>query len=293
MIHQLMKRIYFIINIVALATLTIFSACDDSFQVGGLANNSDRLVIEGRFTNENRVQIIHISRTEAFTASTNSGRDYPQVTGAQVTVTDDQGNTITFVESTPGVYATATAVQGVVGRSYTLNITTSDGKQYVSEPEQMQDVVPIKALTTRQEIEGDDQKVTYIELTADDPKGVNNYYQWHWKKKEVNLFAPIDTTYSSGYDQDRVFDGTELKFDIEQVDESGTRFIRVYQSGITQKAYDFLRQIDAQQNSGLGPFSPPPSPVRGNITNKSDVKDFALGYFIVASVVSADIKVEQ
>lgn len=293
MIHQLMKRIYFIINIVALATLTIFSACDDSFQVGGLANNSDHLVIEGRFTNENRIHTINISRTEAFTASTNNGRDYPQLTGAQVTVIDDQGNTITFAERAPGVYATATAVQGVVGRTYTLNVTTSDGKQYVSEPAQMQDVAPIKALTSRQEIEEDDQKITYIELTADDPKGVNNYYQWHWKINKANSFAPIDTTYKSGFDQDRVFDGTELKFDIEKVDESGTRFIRVYQSGITQKAYDFLRQIDAQQNSGLGPFSPPPSPVRGNIINKNDVKDFALGYFIVASVVSADIKIEQ
>ena len=123
-----MKKTTFIIAIFSILTLVGFSSCDDSFPIGDLANNSDRLVIEGVFTNENRVQTIHISRTLAFTKSSPDGNSYPQLTGAQVSVSDDQGNTFNFIEQAPGIYATSGPVQGIVGRFYTLSVTTSEGK---------------------------------------------------------------------------------------------------------------------------------------------------------------------
>jgi len=274
------------------------SACNDSFPIGDLANNSDRIVVEGVFTNENRVQTIYISRTLSFTKASPDGNSFPQLTGAQVSVSDNQGNTFNFIEQSPGVYATSGPVQGVVGRSYTLTIVTTDGKQYVSTPEQMQQVAPIKAVEVA-DGEEDSGSITDVEdtgnvlnLTFDDPAGVNNYYRWFWKESSANNFAAIDSTYNNAYDEDRFFDGTEVKFDLTNI-KNDTRFIQVHQTAITIGAYNFLQQIGTQQASGLGPFSPTPSPVRGNITNNSDSRDFALGYFMVASVVSTNVEITQ
>ncbi|OJJ22165.1 hypothetical protein BKI52_09000 [marine bacterium AO1-C] len=295
-----MKLTKFITTIFSLVALFGLSACDDSFPIGDLANNSDRIVVEGTFTNENRVQTIYISRTLAFTKSSPDGNSFPQLTGAQVSVSDDQGNTFSFIEQTPGVYATSGAVQGVVGRSYTLTIVTSDGKQYVSTPEQMQEVAPIKALEVTDSEEGNNGLGTEIEdtgkvinLTFNDPAGVNNYYRWHWKESTTNNFTAIDSSFSNAYDEDRFFDGTELKFDLTNVQKNDTRYVQIHQTAITSGAFDFLQQISTQQESGLGPFSPTPSPVRGNITNRNDSRDFALGYFMVASVTSSTVEITQ
>ncbi len=282
----------------SLVTLFGLSACDDSFPIGDLANNSDRIVVEGTFTNENRIQVIHISRTLAFTKPSSDSDSYPKLSGAQVSVSDGEGSIFNFIEQKPGVYATSGPVQAIVGRSYTLTITTSDGKQYVSTPEQMQEVIPIKALkVTEKEFNGFDEEPgvlrKLINLTFDDPAGVNNYYRWYWKESPNDNFPIIDSTFNNTYDEDRFFDGTELKFDLSIVENDDTRFVQVYQTAITAGAYEFLQQIDAQQESGLGPFSPTPTPVRGNITNKNDSRDFALGYFIVSSVTSSMLEITQ
>jgi len=293
-----MKQTKFIIAIFSLITLLGLSACDDSFPIGELANNSDRIVVEGVFTNENRVQTIYISRTLAFTKASPDGNSFPQLTGAQVSVSDNQGNTFNFVEQAPGVYVTSGAVQGVAGRTYTLTVVTADGKQYVSTPEQMQEVAPIKTVMVKEEDEDDVENTSeprkkVVEVTLNDPAGVNNYYRWYWKESSTNNFVAIDSTFNNAYDEDRFFDGTELKFDLARIEKDDTRFVQVHQTAITVGAYNFLQEIGTQQASGLGPFSPTPSPVRGNITNKNDNKDFALGYFMVASVVSTTVEITQ
>lgn len=293
-----MKKTTYIIAIFSILAIVGLNSCDDSFPIGELANNSDRLVIEGIFTNENRVQTIRISRTLAFTKPSPDGNSYPKLTGAQVSVSDDQGNTFAFIEQTPGLYATNGPVQGVAGRYYTLNITTSEGKQYVSSPESMQAAVPIKELKAV-ERDADDlgvfsETLRFVNLKFDDPQGTNNYYRWYWKESPQNNFTVLDTSYTTSFDEDRLYDGTELDFELTGLFNDDTRHFKLYQASITQGAYDFFRQLDAQQSGGgAGPFSPPPSPVRGNITNKNDARDFALGYFVVAGVTSAQIEITQ
>jgi Domain of unknown function (DUF4249) len=53
-----------------------------------------------------------------------------------VWIKDDQGNSELLTEVEPGVYETsASGIRGVEGRSYHVEITTIDGKQYESEPD--------------------------------------------------------------------------------------------------------------------------------------------------------------
>ena len=65
---------------------------------------------------------------------------YPDwVSGASITMYDDQGGSETLKESTPGHYETS-VFQGVVGRSYHIRIVTGEGKIYESTPEKMEPV---------------------------------------------------------------------------------------------------------------------------------------------------------
>jgi len=59
--------------------------------------------------------------------------------GAQLRLSDDEGNEEVFSETEKGVYSTGGAIRGTIGKAYTLHIRTLDGKEYESTPE------PIKA----------------------------------------------------------------------------------------------------------------------------------------------------
>ena len=57
------------------------------------------------------------------------------ISGAEVEVSDDWGNSVNLLETAAGSYtATSTEFMGVVGRTYTLNVRLPDGNEYVSSP---------------------------------------------------------------------------------------------------------------------------------------------------------------
>ncbi|EAY24360.1 DUF4249 domain-containing protein [Microscilla marina] len=291
-----MKRIHSIIAIAIITSFALLSACTDRYPIGELANNSNRLVVEGRFTNATQTHTIYLSRTVAYTAPTPNGSGYPVETGATVTITDDQDNAIPFNETSPGVYITASS--GEVGRIYTLNITTSNGKQYSSEPEKMSEVPAIKDLKVRYEdraipFEDTTNRVTIISIQSEDLQKSNAYYMWYWKSGQSSQFNTVDSSWNWTYAPGRLISGTEEGFDLAELSDNNTKsFVKVYQTSISQKAYDFLQALNSQSNNNLGPFSTPPAPIRGNIINNNDEKDFALGFFTVSGVHSATVKLE-
>lgn len=293
-----MTRIYSILHILAIASIALLSACVDRYPIGELANNSNRLVVEGGFTNEAQVHTIYLSRTLSYTTPTPDGKGYPLETGATVNVTDDQGNTISFNEQAPGVYSTANTAKGEVGRTYTLNITTSDGKKYQSKPEKMAAVPPINELKVRYEdrtdpFENTTERVAIISIQFDDVPDSHDYYMWHWKVSQNDQFGVVDSSWKWSYGADRYIAVADSGFDLTELtgdDIKGS--IKVYQNSISQKAYDFFQVLTSQENNSLGPFSTPPAPIRGNIINPNDNKDFALGFFRVSGVYSTTIKLE-
>lgn len=292
-----MKRIYSAFTLTLVAAFAFLSACTDRYPIGELANNSNRLVVEGSFTNEARVHTIILSRTLAYTTPTTDGKGYPQETGAQVTVTDNVGNTIAFTETSPGVYTSAATAQGVTGRIYTLNITTSDGKKYNSLSDRMAEVPPIKDLNVRYEdrtdiFENTTEKLALIEIAFDDSVNVSNYYQWYWNDNTENQFNPVDSTWNWAFNNDQYFDGEKVRFDLAEFTQGTARYVKIYHTSITQNAYDFLNLLNGQSDNSLGPFSTPPSPIKGNVINSNDSKDFALGLFKVSSVASQIVTIE-
>ncbi|HEY0175021.1 MAG TPA: DUF4249 family protein, partial [Pedobacter sp.] len=88
---------YTLYSCLLFAVLFSFSSCEKVIDVK-LNTAADQVVIEGVITDQSGQQTITISQSVPYTNS----NQYPPVTGAAVTVTDDAGHSWNFTESKPG-----------------------------------------------------------------------------------------------------------------------------------------------------------------------------------------------
>lgn len=102
----------------------------------------EAIVVEATLTNELKIQEIKLSRTYKLEATSQTSES-----GAQVYVTDSDGNQYDFLEN-DGLYQSEIPFKAQVGKRYRLNIITQNGKTYQSESEvlttenPMQEVIP-------------------------------------------------------------------------------------------------------------------------------------------------------
>lgn len=120
-----------------------------------------------------------------------SGGYFLPTSRAKVYVVDEKGFREDFPESsTKGTYLSSAKFSGRVGGTYTLNVETSDGKKYQSQPETMKPVPEIENLLTRFEVQdnyakGDQRRGGFnIYVDFQDPATPGDSYQWYWKHYE-------------------------------------------------------------------------------------------------------------
>jgi hypothetical protein len=125
------------------------------------------------------------------------------ITGATVFFEDDLGKQERLSELSGGVYESSATFQGVVGRSYTLNITLQNGKKYKSTPEQIMASPAIDSVYTQFKIDTDyptnDARRYAFQVFADfkDPAKPQQYYEWKWTHYERTLYC---ASCERGYD---------------------------------------------------------------------------------------------
>lgn len=93
----------------------------------------DTMVVEGLITNEPGPYLVKISKAVPIQYQL---KNTEWVTGAVVTIKDDQGNSEKLIETSPGNYYTS-STQGQVGRSYSISIVTKEGQSYESTKQKM------------------------------------------------------------------------------------------------------------------------------------------------------------
>lgn len=99
------------------------------------------LIIEGAISDQPGPYTVTISRAIALSADTLL---VPPVSEANVRLHDDLGNVEDFEETSPGTYKTRAAMQGEVGRSYYITVTTAEGEVFESVPEK---IMPVGEVT--------------------------------------------------------------------------------------------------------------------------------------------------
>ena len=234
------------------------------------------------------------------------------LSGAEVYLTDEDGNRYDFEESAEGyVWGDSLSTSFLqVGTSYQLNVSI-DGIRF-SGTSEMNPVPPVDSITFKYQKEdfSTDEDYYLAEVVATDLVGVGNTY-WikAWKNGVyLNKASEINIAYDAGFSAGGNIDGQVFIQPIQELinpfdtDEVGDALIEPpYSIGdtiyveilsISESAFYFLNEVKIQtvRSGGFGAlFAPPFSNVSTNLMNE-DVNStiHPVGFFNVSAISSLE-----
>jgi|HubBroStandDraft_1064217.scaffolds.fasta_scaffold154531_2 hypothetical protein len=259
------------------ATRFIFSAallcsCQKIVQLN-LKTATPQLVIQGEVTNAPGPYAVSISRSVGFYADNN----FPPVSGASVTISDNTGVTDSLTEVTPGVYMTHT-LQGVPGNTYSLSVTTGDS--IYSSVSTMPQPVPLDSVTFRTMNGFGLSQITAI-VNFQDPADVMNYYEF------IEYINGVEFTKEIFVFDDRLSSGKYISYGL-RMDSAYLQkndLLEVQMNCIDQNVYNYFNQLEL--SSGTGAFNTAASPANPS----SNISNGAFGYFSANTTQSMTVTV--
>ena len=310
---KLIPALYTVVTILALANCVR--------ETDFLRSNEDEnvLVVSGGFTDGAGPHVIRLTRP-----GDSNKQAFEAVTGAEVVLSDDQGNAYTFQEITPTdgkpSFYQLTGIQGVAGRIYTLDIQLPGGEHYRSRPETMPVRVKIDSVGVKGElfitnesngaISKEQRAFAYAYATVPD-QASGRYLRWDAEvvfifNEIFKNYYPIPPPSFQCFVTNRISDqlieladlsafqpGTSLynrvgKRKIDFAFEHRICFI-VYQRTIGRNAYEYWKKIDQLISPTGTIFDAPPARVFGNVENLTDPGNPALGYFEISAIDTARV----
>jgi hypothetical protein len=283
------------------------SACIEKVSLN-LRSGTQRLVVEGTFTNQQNPCIVKLSYSQDIDALKNIS----YISGAKVKVFDEQGNFTDFAElpSLKGNYqSTNQQFVGIAGKTYTLNVELPDGKKFVSQPQIMQVAPPIE--NTYIEYDGTTKSFNgtklfgyKIYIDTQDPSETINYYRWTaftYAFKRTRLFScsfggpPICRNYYWCQEIEKdILIGSDASINGNTIRKQyvhfspvyllGRNYIEIQQQAISREIYQYWKNYTDQTLRTGSIFDPIPSTIVGNVYNANNPTELALGYFSVAAV---------
>jgi hypothetical protein len=290
-----MKRI-----IILLLTAAIFYSCEDVINPE-LEIAEPVLVIDAWINNLPDSQKVILTRTQPYFENILP----PTVSGATVTVTDENGIVFTFTEEKPGEYVwvpSGNNVFGSIGLAYTLSVQTN-GETFTAESK-MGRVPVVDSITFFVQEAGQFNDDLYqAEFWAKDPLESGDAYWIKFFKNGVQQNKPseIITAYDAGFSKGGNFSGVEfippIRRAINPFDtDADDQLLSPYQVGdsvsvqihaVTEAAFNFLNQVAIQTDRPGGfseLFSTPLANVSTNIRNTNTNGSKVVGFFNVGSV---------
>ena len=266
-------------------------------------------------TNENKTHSINLSRTFKLDDTNNS----PE-TGAQIIIESNNNINYNFTETSNGVYVSNTAFKAEKNTSYTLKITTKNGRTYSSSSQKLTAITQIDKLTTTKEnsIEGEEGVSIYVH--SFNPNNDANYYRYtyeetqkisppFWSDKKIKIVSDtrpyrvevidriIDnkdcysTTFSKkilitetkSLSEDRV--NFPVKFILSDNFLISNRYsILVKQYVQTFEAHNYYKTLEKLTSSSNVLTQTQPGFINGNISSDTDKNENVIGFFEVSSV---------
>ncbi len=250
----------------------------------------ERMVVDGIVSTLPGPYFIKLSRSATFGVGQDNVQ--PPLSEAQVKVKDDLNNEYTFVEVEAGTYISDSAsFRAVVGRTYTLEVVTSNGRTYNSRPEKINPVPAIDDI--RFELDRGTIRIFVDTKLPRRPEG--SYLRWRTDGK----YEWLENTFAGKvcFIDDRIdFNTIAVAGSPDFADENllgqeivirpvDKRFNRKYafninQQSISENAWRFWRAADLITNQGSSIFDPPPAKIIGNMFNVDDPSEEVLGLFM-------------
>ncbi len=285
-----------------ISTMIIFSfACEEEIDVT-LREAPPAFVVDAWIDNTMTMQTVLVTRTQAYFDSSTP----PPVSGATVTVTDSNGDTINFDETEPGVYSWnpeggSVAIE-TIGTTYDLRVEV-EGETFIASS-QLNRVPVIDSIkfTFKEEQNQFQPEGFYGEFLATDPVGPGDTY-WikAYKNGELqNNPFDLNVAFDAGFNEGGNIDGvvfiqpiqdavTPLNEDLDEIVPfvpGDSLYVEIH--SITNEAFDFLQQviIQTQRDGGFDEiFAEPLENVSSNIINTNpDSETKVVGFFNVAAI---------
>lgn len=308
-----MKR-FSLIPPAAILLIGILQSCIDPFNPR-LKDFQSLLVVDALVTDDETSYYVKLNRT------IEKIKDEPEkVTGAIVTITDDEGNSTLLTEVIDGSYMTdRNSFRGVAGRNYRLHISTKEGQVYESDPCLLSAVRDVDTVYYErwEQMSDDLEEVLKGVRILTDSKGLpdNRYYRWtyeEWWKFRVPFpkrYDYISQDEITEIENPKIFCWKHRKSDdiliqstiagsegeitrkpvtfipLNKSDRMTVQYcIQVNQYAISREEYEFWDHMRQINESGGDIFDKQPFQIISNIHNVSDPDEPVVGYFQVAGV---------
>ncbi len=257
------------------------SSCEDVVDIP-LENANPKLVIDANIKwqkgTAGETQTIKLSLTNDFYTD-----EIAFASGAIVTVTNSSNTVFDFVQvPNTGDYICSNFVP-VINENYTLKVIYQ-GQEYTSTSTFL--ATPPILYVQQETVPGIDGKdEIQIKFFFQDNGAENNFYLLGVKNSKKSL--PEYGVVSDEFFQGNVMFG----FYASQVEKG--KIIRVSLEGITNSYFNYMTKLIAISSTNAGnPFATPPATLRGNILNKTDNENYALGYFSLSETDFRDYLVQ-
>ncbi len=261
---------------IAILSLFAITACEDVIEID-LDNIEPKLVIEAVITDQTIQQTVKLTKTGDYFEP----GIYPAVSYANVIISDNEENTETLSEVSPGIYQT-TNLQGTTGIVYKLCVNVED-IEYTAISE-----MPIKVII-------DTLSTEYFEATHHfdegymvkchftDPAEISNYYRFKIYENSVLLNSSTDFIISD----DKIFDGNVVQMPLSIKSFQINDTITVELLSLNKDTYDYYNTLIGGSSGphGIISGSTPANPV-------SNLSNGAMGYFGVYTISSITIIIQ-
>ncbi|AWI25724.1 DUF4249 domain-containing protein [Flavobacterium pallidum] len=208
--------------------------------------------------------------------------EIPVVSNAQVRISNSSNTIFEFIESPgTGEYLCDNFVPQI-GETYKLTVIS--GGQTYEATEKLFAAPDVESVAQNNEggVSGKDIELKYF---FSDNGAENNFYLTAFETN-ITVFPDYDAFDDEFFQGNQTY-GFYLNEDLKAGDE--TTF-SIY--GVSQRYMNYMAILTEITEGGGGPWSSPPTNVRGNIINYTDSKNFALGYFRVSEVSKMDYTVQ-
>ncbi len=264
----------------------LFCSCEDVIEVKLPSEDLNLIGVEAEITSVDQPYVFLYK-----TLKVNQDQAYPGITGAVVSISDNQipAKKVTLTEDPmiKGFYKVAKNIsyRGVPGREYTLTILT--GGVTLTAKETLFPVAKIDSIQVKPSTRGNKIFLGVFTYGLETP-GRGNYYKWDvFVNDSLIRSADRIAIASDEYVDGNYVSGLEVYTDFHDPNKPKDRMlnlndtISVRQNSISQFAYNFYFQVINQASTG-SLFSVPPANVKGNFTS-SDGKP-VLGIFLASDV---------
>jgi len=302
--------------------LATFYACIEEYIPPSVKMKSNRyLTVNGIIYNNDSMKTITLSRSiDAWEPDSL----YELVSSAQVTITDDLDNKVTFHHSKNGIYQSLFNPQ--FERSYQLHIIDEFGNEYLSEQIKMENTPEIDSIYWKMKnysVSGYEQHLgTDIMIATHDDVHKNSYYKWDWTEtweihtpywtrykyingnivptNEIpyicwceNSTADIIIGNTTSLSKNQIINKVIQKIPYTQNKLHIRYSIQVRQYRLDKKAYKFWNDLQNTNEISGSLFDPQPSDLKSNIVNMNDSKEPVLGYFDIYDVKKKRIFIDR